>query len=714
MSAIALPDAGIVPLELRQRPQWVAWVYKGDGGKLPINPRTGKAASASDPTTWSTFETAYRYAERRGVGVGYVFAADDPYTGIDFDDCRSKDTGAIKAATWQQIEALSSYAEVSPSGCGVKAIVKAKLGKAHKNQHIELYDRGRFFTITGQVVQGLPLTVEERQAEVDSLIREHFPSNGHSAEPISETIPYGTQHNTLVSLAGTMRKRGMGVDEIEAALQIVNAQRCERPGPPENIRQIAESVCTLYPAGEAPTARANGKPEIRLDQAPSLLCMADVQPQPVRWLWPGRIPLGKLTIVDGDPGLGKSLITLDLAARVSCGGAMPDGAACDLDGPAGVVLLTAEDDPADTIRPRLDAAGADCSRIVMLQGIRETTTLPDGTEKTTTRLPTLGDIVALERAVQEVGAKLVIVDPVMAYTGKADSHVDSEVRAVLARLAEMAQRLGVAVVVVRHLNKTGGGNPLYRGGGSIGFIASARSGLLVAPDPDDPNGRRRILASTKSNLAELASSLAYAIEAPYGVAQIHWLGSSDHSAKTLLAAQNDGEEKTAVDEAKDFLTDLLSDGPVEAKVAKAEAKDAGISERTLARAKTLLGVRAVKLGFGDSGRWMWDLPANKQTDNQPKDAKDPLRMPRNTNIGNLASLGNLGTLRLLGRSLNDEIDLAPLRGEVIAAAENRGWPQVRLRDGTLGPGEDAWQKFVEWANEQQLRDALTALKGGAP
>jgi len=445
--------------------------------------------------------------------------------------------------------------------------------------------------------------------------------NGHRTEPLPEVIGEGQRNATLTSIGGSLRRRGASEAATLAALRAINEAQCRPPLPAEEVERIAQSLCRYEPEPSAPRLARRGEgAEVTQTTAPVVVSLADVAPERVRWLWPGRIPLGKLTILDGDPGLGKSLITLDLAARVSRGAAMPDGTASEVQGPAGVVLLSVEDDPADTIRPRLDAAGADCERIVLLQGVEEVTTVGE-TTKRTVRLPTLGDVDAIAEAIRLVGAKLVVVDPVMAFTGGADTHVDAEVRGVLSRLARLAQETGVAIVAVRHLNKAGGGNPLYRGGGSIGFIASARAGLLVAPDPDDPEGERRVLAATKANLAELPASLAYTVEAPDGVARLRWLGHSEQTAKSLLATPTDGDEKTALDEAKDFLRVLLADGPVEVKEVKAEARDAGISERTLARAKAQLCVEAVKVGFGEHGKWQWLLP--KQAGEQPKDAKNP-------------------------------------------------------------------------------------------
>src|ERR687890_334782 len=207
--------------------------------------------------------------------------------------------------------------------------------------------------------------------------------------------------------------------------------------------------------------------------------LSEVEPEQVEWLWPGRLPLGKLSVLDGDPGLGKSVLTLDVAARVSAGLELPDGQRCE---PAGVVLLSAEDGLADTVRPRLDAAGADTQRVVALSSV------PDGKTERSLSIPE--DLPALERAIRRVEASLVVVDPVMAFlSGNTNSHKDQDVRRALAPLAKLAERTGAAILIVRHLNKASGGETTHRGGGSIGIIGAARSGLVVAEDPEDPEWR---------------------------------------------------------------------------------------------------------------------------------------------------------------------------------------------------------------------------------
>jgi hypothetical protein len=338
-----------------------------------------------------------------------------------------------------------------------------------------------------------------------------------------------------------------------------------------------------------------------LEPEPVLVRASDVQPRALRWLWHGRIPLGKLTLLDGDPGLGKSLVTLDLAARVSRGLEMPDGSRSDLGGPAGVVLLSAEDDIADTIRPRLEAAGADCSRIAILRAVR--TRLGDDATPVE-RIPTLADLAALETAVREVGARLVVIDPVTAYVGATDTHIDAEVRQLLAPLADLAARLEVAILLVRHLRK-GAGPALYRGGGSIAFVAAVRSALLVGPDPTDAG--RRVLAPVKSNLAEPAPALGYVIEAPDGIPIVRWTGVCEHTAADILAVGgNDEFDRTALEIASDFLVTQLRDGPRPAREVLAAARAERIAERTLERARARLGIRSRPSGF--RGPRLLELP----------------------------------------------------------------------------------------------------------
>src|SRR5215208_4763923 len=398
--------------------------------------------------------------------------------------------------------------------------------------------------------------------------------------------------------------------------------------------------------------------ELRPEEIGKLL--SGVEAEKVSWLWPAWLALGKLALVDGDPGLGKSAMTLDLAARVSAGKAFPDGAECNS---ARVVLLSAEDGLADTIRPRLDAAGADTSKILSLA------TVPD--ENGHDRLLSIPeDLALIEKGIRRVGARLVVVDPLMAFlSGDTNSHRDQDVRRALAPLAGLAERTGAAVLVVRHLNKASANNPLYRGGGSIGIIGAARMAFVVGKDPQDEN--RRVLASTKNNLAKLPKSLMFTLEeAGNGAVRVNWLGDSEVSAHQLLATPREEEHADARSEAVEFLSDVLADGPVAASQVKEEAEDAGISERTLWRAKKVLGVMAYREGEAGGrgkGHWFWKLPV---ADLVAKDCHDSIKGAKSALNNNGGSLNPNGGNEVKESSLDKPnfLSLPPDKDETIKGA----------------------------------------------
>jgi hypothetical protein len=226
--------------------------------------------------------------------------------------------------------------------------------------------------------------------------------------------------------------------------------------------------------------------------------------QSVTWLWPNRIPLGKLLILDGDPDLGKSLIALDLCARLSTGRPFPDGSPGI--GPANALVLSAEDNPADTITPRLDRLGADRKRIFIWQRERDDEVWP-------WRFPAQLD--QLDAALGQSDARLAVIDPIMAFLDESVASANEQsVRRALAPMMDLAQKHHCALMMHRHLNKQGGTRAVYRGLGSVAFMAACRFAMLVAPDPQGPG--RRILAQVRSSLAVPQPSLVYQLNAQDG------------------------------------------------------------------------------------------------------------------------------------------------------------------------------------------------------
>lgn len=308
---------------------------------------------------------------------------------------------------------------------------------------------------------------------------------------------------------------------------------------------------------EMALARARSTPAAAKTRPYNATTLDSVREQPVAWLWPGRLPVGKLVVLDGDPGVGKSTLMLDVAARLTTGQPMP-GQKRPTTGPRDVVLLAHEDGLGDTIRPRVVAAGADVSRVHHLDSVPVYDS--DG-RLVGTRPPVIpDDMTPLEQLVTDTGAALVVVDVLTAYmSSRVNMYKDQDVRAALHPLAEMANRTGCTAVLVRHPTKSqrGGGDAIAAGGGSIGIIGIARVGLLAAVDPDDAEGERRLLAVAKCNLGQRPPTLAFAITGAGGDrSRVAWCGSTQHTANDLLR-QLDPEERSALDELREWIPAVL-------------------------------------------------------------------------------------------------------------------------------------------------------------
>ena len=342
--------------------------------------------------------------------------------------------------------------------------------------------------------------------------------------------------------------------------------------------------------------------------------------EPVRWLWPGFLPAGMLTILGGAPGCGKTTIALSLAATVTRGGFWPDGSRCARQGD--VVIWSGEDGHAVTAA-RLVAAGADMQRVHFIDGI----TGSEGEAFDPGR-----DMLLLEATAEALpAARLLILDPIVSAVA-GDSHKGAEVRRSLQPVVLLGQRLGCAVLGITHFSKgTAGRDPVERVTGSIAFAALARLVLVAAKVKGEPGSdveARRVLMRAKSNIGPDDGGFAYALErvevAPEVEGQrVRWLEALQGTARELLAdaeAEPENDDGTTLAGVDGFLRGLLADGPLPAKTIKVDADGAGYAWRTVQLAATRMGVERRKEGM--KGGWVWALAEAIQAQRRNEGAED--------------------------------------------------------------------------------------------
>jgi Bifunctional DNA primase/polymerase, N-terminal/AAA domain/Primase C terminal 1 (PriCT-1) len=432
--------------------------------------------------------------------------------------------------------------------------------------------------------------------------------NGHEAgtdwPALLAGAPQGERHATATRIAGHLLGKRLDPAEVETIL-LGYAGRCVPPFDARDVRRIVHDLArkdqgktgdgflkkTTSTNGhhEEPDAEREALPA----RAPVLVCLGDVAPEAVSWSWKDRVAFGKLTVIVGLPGTGKTNVTLDMMARTTVGAAWPDGGRA-LSG--AVLLLGCEDGLADTVRPVVDRQGGDARLVHVLQAVRvEGQDCPFNLER---------DLPALGAAIEQTDAALVVISPLSAYLGKKDSYRDAEMRSLLTPLAAMAEQHRVAIVGIMHSTKSETRRLLLRAGGSIAFVAQARTVLVVGEDADTPG--RRLLVSVKNNLGAQAPSLAFRITDQ----GLTWDPTPvDGTPEALLAGDDvvPRAERREREQAVAFLRDMLADGAMASKQIMADAKANGIAQRTLWRAKTELHVIAER-GKGQTGAWYWMLP----------------------------------------------------------------------------------------------------------
>ena len=307
--------------------------------------------------------------------------------------------------------------------------------------------------------------------------------------------------------------------------------------------------------------------------------LADIQSQTVHWTWEPYIPTGSVTVLLGDGGIGKSFLSLAIAAAITRGAPLP-GNDTALP-PSDVIIQNAENPLATVVKPRLEMLGADCSKVHIINESESRLTLTDE---------------RIEAAIIQHNARLIIADPVQSYLGTGISMNRAEsVRLVLTRLEQIAERTKSAFLLVGHLNK-GNGKAQYRGLGSVDIFNSVPSVLYLGKSDEDADAR--VMVHGKSNLDGLGASLAFSLKKPEG---FRWIGECDVTLDELLAQKPSGGRMGRIDEAEEFLRDALFEGGMSAADIFELAEDNGISEKTLKRAKKNIGIKTTRV----NGHWFW-------------------------------------------------------------------------------------------------------------
>ena len=315
-----------------------------------------------------------------------------------------------------------------------------------------------------------------------------------------------------------------------------------------------------------------------------MIKMSDIEAQEIEWLWYPYIAYGKLAIVQGDPGDGKTTLILNLAAKLTKGEGLDEN--MKVTESMNVIYQTAEDGLADTVKPRLLQAGADCEKVLVI----------DESEKSLSMLDE-----RIEEALIKTGARVLILDPIQAYLGSGtDMNRANEVRNMTKRLAALAEKYKCAIILIGHMNKAAGNKAAYRGMGSIDFYAVARSVLLVGRVEGEPN--IRAMVQIKNNLAEFGHAKAFRLSEE----GFRWLGDYEITADEVLGGY--APKMNKLEQAKDLLRELSKElEKVESNSIYDMAKEQNISKRTLENAKREMGIRAKR----ENGSWYWPLDREK-------------------------------------------------------------------------------------------------------
>lgn len=547
----------LIPHELKTLRQWLIWIKAERNGKwtkIPISPLTGEPASVTNPQTWASFDEAVAAANHCD-GIGFVFTSNDPYAGIDLD---KSDDPAIWDAHSKIFRATNSYAERSPSGAGCHIIVRGRLpGPGRRKHAVEMYDNARFFTFTGDVIDGRT-TILDEQKLIDQLYQElggpnenrdfnDFERGGSPSEvagdddihnrirnaahgkrfarlfkgtwqrrigdPDGEGYP--SQSEADQAICNIIAKHTQNYDQIVRIFHASGLGKRQKAQRPDYLRGLVRRALDKHmPTGAIEAARASVAPHLaklaqNVVQTPlaaaqdvKITPLGEIKIKSVPWLWYPWLSKRKLHVLYGSPEAGKSTLMLSLAAILSRGGEWPDGSQA----PVGNVLIwSGEDEIDDTLAPRLLQMGADKDRLRFIEGSRDPKTGKLRSFQPAIDMPRL--MAKLDELKSQYGwtPQIIIIDPLVAMqAGKGDQNSNVDTRAALQVLVDFAIKNDCAAIGIHHSTKgTQGRNLVERISGSLAVGALARITLFATRNrqhDDDLTQPQRLFGRSKGSI----------------------------------------------------------------------------------------------------------------------------------------------------------------------------------------------------------------------
>lgn len=650
-----------VPDALAILPQWVCWGAKGKPRKMPFDPRTGSPAKAGKPETWADFQTAAQAVDAgRFEGVGFEFDAASCVVGIDFDHCLHDGKCDPWVEAW--VKKLDSYTEISPSGEGLHVFCSAHLpGQAIKRKEAEMYDRGRYFTMTGRLygpekpLRAAQDTVNALYAELQARAQKQqerptekptaapggvdiedapliakmkkgrngaafsalwngdisaYPSHSEADVALCNILAWWTngdpaKMDRLFRQSGLMREKWDRKQSgtTYGAITIKNAASSTRGGY-DPAGYATESRALSWddeiPAGQSardhPQAAEAPPAQIEKQQptkkAPLFLPASSFEPRTARYLIEPYIPRGMLSIIGGVSGTGKTSLALSLAAAVSSGRALPFEAAGTTRKPEKVLYLTVENDPHVVLRPRVEAMGADIHCLFFLGGVGVNMTSPE-----------LRDFIKQEHI------SMLVFDPIQSFLPAGTQMGRAEqIRPIMDKVIDLSASEDLATILISHMSKPGPGvvSALDRLLGSSDFRNAARSIMIVGRDPENPD--QRVFAHAKNSIGLPGPAQRYHIS---DGGLVVFDGETTLTADQIIAQTENAAPRAQ--KAANALNAAISDldkalgfmGWVDVATVYTLSAAAGYSDRTMRRAKDVMGLKILKIGMQPNQKTYW-------------------------------------------------------------------------------------------------------------